>query len=108
MTNSNTDDTTSPSSATHASEPVSSLSADIEQILQALELDVADDNADQDVGPLLRQLERADSIGQNVEGRMDAILDSLDRLLSTLQDDQTTDVKADNTGSQRADNIPGR
>ncbi|KAI0299914.1 hypothetical protein BC826DRAFT_994090, partial [Russula brevipes] len=103
-----TDDTTSPSSATHVSEPVSSLSADIEQILQVLEQDIADDDADQDVGPLLRQLERADSIGQNVEGRMDAILDSLDRLLSTLQDDQTTDVKADNTGSQRADNIPGR
>ncbi|KAI9510765.1 hypothetical protein F5148DRAFT_1281534 [Russula earlei] len=95
MTGSNTDNTTSLSSTTDALEPSSSLSSDIGQIFQLLGHDVPDDVADQDVGTLLRQLERAHTIGQNVEDRIDAVLGQLDHLLSTLQRDgrsHTVDV----------------
>lgn len=81
------DATTSPSSVNRPSETAASLSDDIENIRLLLSQDVPEDAADQDIEALLQQLERADSIGQNVEGRMDAILETLDGLLGTLQPD---------------------
>jgi len=109
MTGSNSDKTTSLSSTTNASDPVSSLSGDIELIVQLLGHDVPDDIADQDIGTLLRQLEQADTIGQNVEERIDAVLSRLDSLLSTLQPEgeaQIVDVQA-GSRPQEADNDQG-
>jgi hypothetical protein len=79
--------TTSVSSLTDVSEQTSSLSNDIEHISRILAQDIPDDAADQDLATFLQQLERADTIGQNVEGRIDTILDKLDHLLGTLQQD---------------------
>lgn len=110
MTSSNLDNATSLSSATDASDPLSSLSGDVEHIFQLLGHDVPDDIADQDIETLLQQLERADSIGQDVEGRVDAVLERLDHLLSTLQHDgepQAIDAQAGKTESKKADD-PGR
>lgn len=110
MTSSNLDNATSLSSATDASDPLSSLSGDVEHIFQLLGHDVPDDIADQDIETLLQQLERADSIGQDVEGRVDAVLERLDHLLSTLQHDgepQAVDAQAGKTESKKADD-PGR
>jgi hypothetical protein len=87
MSGSNTNTTTSLSSLTDVSQEKSSLSSDIEHISRLLAQDIPDDAADQDIATLLQQLERADSIGQNVEGRIDVILDKLDHLLGTLQHD---------------------
>jgi hypothetical protein len=113
MTGPNSDNATShPSTTTtNASEPLSSLSGDIEQILELLGHDVPDDVADQDIETLLQQLEQADSIGQNVEGRIDAILSRLDHLLSTLQPEgepQVVDAQAVDIQPQKADKDPGR
>ena len=110
MTDSNSDNTTTSSSTTNTSEPVSSLSGDIELIVQLLGHDVPDDIADQDIETLLRQLEQADTIGQNVEERIDAVLSKLDGLLSTLQpggEPQIVDVQADSTRPQEADKDQG-
>lgn len=110
MTGSNTDNTTSPSSTADTSEPLSSLSGDIQHMFQLLGHDVPDDVADQDIETFLRQLERADSIGQNVEGRIDVVLDRLDHLLSTLQHDgerQTVDAQVGKAESEKADKDPG-
>lgn len=103
MTSSNLDNTASHSSATDASDPLSSLSGDVEHIFRH---DVPDDVADQDIETLLQQLERADSVGQDVEGRIDAVLASLDHLLSTLQPDrepEAVDAQAGKAESQNAD-----
>lgn len=110
MTSSDLDNMTSLSSATDASDPLSSLSGDVGHIFQLLGHDVPDDIADQDVETLLQQLERADSIGQDVEGKVDAVLARLDHLLSTLQNDgePPVDAQADKTLPQKADNEPGR
>jgi len=108
MTGSNTDNTTP---AIVTSELVSSLPSEIEQIFQLLGHGVPDDVADQDVGTLLLQLERADSIGQNVEERVDGVLDRLDQLLSTLQHDeesQAVDVQGGETELQSVGKDPGR
>jgi hypothetical protein len=102
MTGSKTD-STALSSTTNAPEPVSSLSGDIELILQLLGHDVPDDIADQDIATLLRQLDQAETIGQNVEERIDAVLSRLDTLLSTLQPEgepQIVDVQACSTRPQ--------
>ena len=104
-------DTTSPSSVNGPSEPVSSLSDDIENIRLLLSQDIPEDAADQDIGALLQQLERADSVGQNVEGRMDAILKKLDSLLGTLQPDEsprTVDAQGGATTPQEAGQDLGR
>ena len=106
MTSSNLDNTASHSSATDASDPLSSLSGDVEHIFGLLGHDVPDDVADQDIETLLQQLERADSVGQDVEGRIDAVLASLDHLLSTLQPDrepEAVDAQAGKAESQNAD-----
>jgi len=90
---------------------VSSLSDDIEHIRWLLSQDIPEDAADQDIEALLQQLERADSIGQNVEGRIDAILETLDSLLGTLQPDggpQSVDAQGGATTPQRADQDLGR
>ena len=111
MTGSNSDNTTSLSSTTNASEPVSSLSGDIDLIVQLLGHDVPDDIADQDIETLLRQLEQADTIGQNVEERIDAVLSRLDNLLSTLQPEgepQIVDEQAGGTRPQEADKDQAR
>ena len=112
MTNSNSDNATSHPSVANGSEPLFSLSGDIEHIRQLLEQDVPDDVADQDIEALLQQLEHADSIGQSVEGKLDAVLSRLDHLLSTLQPEggsQTANAQADDTRSQKqeADKDPG-
>ena len=110
MTSSNLDNTTSLSSTTDASDPLSSLSGDVEHIFRLLGHDVPDDIADQDIGTLLQQLERADSIGQDVEGRIDGVLARLDHLLSILQHDgepQAVDAQAGKTEPQKADKDPG-
>ncbi|KAH9980604.1 hypothetical protein BJV74DRAFT_855951 [Russula compacta] len=109
MTSSNTNNTTSPSSATDTSDPLSSPSGDIQHIFQLLGHDVPDDVADQHIETFLRQLERADSVSQNVEGRIDAVLDRLDHLLSTLQpgERQTVDAQVGKAGSEKADKDPG-
>jgi hypothetical protein len=110
MSDSKTHTTTSNSSLTDVSEQEqqnSSLSNDIEHISQLLTRDFPDDDAaDQDITTLLQQLERADSIGQKVEGKIDAILDKLDHLLGTLQrdgDSRTVDsnVQVGMTTSQK-------
>jgi len=111
MTDSNSNNTTSLSSATTSSETGSSLSGDIEKIFELLGHDIPDDVADQDIGTLLRQLEQADSIGQNVEGRIDAVLGKLDHLLATLQPEgepQIVDAQAGHSRAQKADKDPGR
>jgi hypothetical protein len=111
MTSSNSDNTTSPSSVTDASDLLSSLSRDVEHVFELLAHDVPDDVADQDIGTLLQQLDRADSIGQDVEGKVDAVLARLDHLLSTLQHDgepQAVDAQAGKTGSQGTDKDRGR
>lgn len=111
MTSSNSDNTTSVSSATDASEPLSSLSGDIERIFELLGHDVPDDVADQDIGTLLQQLDRADVIGQDVEGKVDAVLARLDQLLSTLQhegESEAVDAQAGKTGPQETDKDRGR
>lgn len=76
-----------------------------------LEHDVPDDVADQDIETLLQQLDQADSIGQNVEGKIDAVLSRLDHLLSALQpegESQIADEQAGDSGPQKADKDPGR
>ena len=112
MTSSNPDEATSPSSVTDASDLLSSpLSGDIEPVFEFLEHDVPDDVADQDIGTLLQQLDRADSIGQDVEGKVDAVLARLDHLLSTLQHDgepQAVDAQPGKTGPQEMDKDRGR
>lgn len=111
MTDSDSENTTTSSSTTNASEPVSSLSGDIELIVQLLGHDVPDDIADQDIETLLRQLDQADTIGQNVEERIDAVLSRLDGLLSILQpggEPQIVDVQAGSTRPQEADKDQGR
>jgi len=111
MTSSNSDNTTSPSSVTDASDLLSSLSGDVEHVFELLAHDVPDDVADQDIGTLLQQLDRADSIGQDVEGKVDAVLARLDHLLSTLQHDeepQAVDAQAGKTGPQGTDKDRGR
>jgi hypothetical protein len=111
MTNSKSDNTTSPSSVTDASDLLSSLSGDVEHAFELLGHDVPDDVADQDIGTLLQQLDRADSIGQDVEGKVDAILARLDHLLSTLQHDgepQAVDAQAGKTAPQEMDKDQGR
>jgi hypothetical protein len=111
MTSSNSDNTTSPSSVTDASNLLSSLSGDVEHLSELLGHDVSDDVADQDIGTLLQQLDRADSIGQDVEGKVDAVLARLDHLLSTLQHDggsQAVDAQADKNGPQETDKDQGR
>ena len=110
MTGSNPDNTTL-SSTTNAPEPVSSLSGDIELIVQLLGHDVPDDIADQDIATLLRQLDQAETIGQNVEERIDAVLSRLDNLLSTLRPEgepQIVDVQVGSTRPQEADKDQGR
>lgn len=87
MSDTTTDATTTSLPVNGPSEPVSHLSDDIENIRWLLSQEIPEDAADQEIGALLQQLERADSIGQNVEGRMDAILETLDSLLGTLQPD---------------------
>jgi hypothetical protein len=109
MTSSNSDNTTSPSSVTDTSDPLSTLSGDVEHAFDSLH-DVPDDVADQDIGTLLQQLDRADTIGQDVEGKVDAVLARLDHLLSTLQHDgepQAVDAQAGKTGPQETDNDRG-
>ena len=111
MNGSNSDNATSHSPTTNASEPLSPLSGDIEHILQVLEHDVPGDVTDQDIETLLQQLDQADSIGQNVEGKIDAVLSRLDHLLSTLQpegESQIADEQAGDSGPQKADEDPGR
>ena len=111
MTSSSSDNTTSVSSATNASEPLSSLSGDIEHIFELLGHDVPDDVADQDIGTLIQQLDRADIIGQDVEGKVDAVLARLDHLLSTLQHEgepDAVDAQADKIGLQETDKDRGR
>jgi hypothetical protein len=111
MNGSNSDNATSHSSTTNVSEPLSSLSGDIEHILQVLEHDVPDDVTDQDIEALLQQLDQANSIGQNVEGKIDAVLSRLDHLLATLQpegESRTVDEQAGDSGPQKADKDPGR
>jgi hypothetical protein len=111
MTSSNSDNTTSPSSVTDTSDLLSSISGDVEHVFDLLH-DVPDDVADQDIGTLLRQLDRADSIGQDVEGKVDAVLARLDHLLSTLQHDgepepQAVDAQAGKTRRQETDKDRG-
>jgi hypothetical protein len=111
MNGSNSDNAASHSSTTNTSEPLSSLSGDIEHILQVLEHDVPDDVTDQDIEALLQQLDQANSIGQNVEGKIDAVLSRLDHLLATLQpegESRTVDEQAGDSGPQKADKDPGR
>jgi hypothetical protein len=111
MSGSKTATTTSVSSLTDVSEQRSSLSNDIEHISQLLAQDIPDDAADEEIANLLLQLERADSIGQNVEGRIDAILDKLDHLLGTLQhdgDSQIVDTEVGMTAPQKLGNGPAR
>lgn len=111
MTSSNSDNTTSPSSVTDTSDILSSLSGDVEHVFESLGRDVPDDVADQDIETLLQQLDRADSIGQDVEGKVDLILARLDHLLSTLQHDgepQAVDAQAGKTGPQETDKDRGR
>jgi hypothetical protein len=108
---SNSDNTTSPSSVTDASDLLSSLSGDAEHLVEFLGHDVPDDVADQDIGTLLQQLDRADSIGQDVEGKVDAVLARLDHLLSALQHDeepQVADAQASRTGAQDSDKVQGQ
>jgi hypothetical protein len=110
MTSSNSDKT-SPSSVTDASDLLSSISGDVEHVFELLGHDVPDDVADQDIETLLQQLDRADSIGQDVEGKVDAVLARLDQLLSTLQHDeepQPVDAQAGKTGPQETDKDQGR
>lgn len=105
MTGSNSDNATLSSTA-NAPEPVSSLSGDIELIVQLLGHDIPDDIADQDIATLLRQLDQAETIGQNVEERIDVVLSRLDNLLSTLQPEgepQISDAQAGSTQPQGAD-----
>ncbi|KAI0297613.1 hypothetical protein B0F90DRAFT_1819203 [Multifurca ochricompacta] len=100
---SNTSTTTSLPFVNGSTEPVSD---NIEHIRELLALNIPDVDADQDVGTLLRQLESADSVGQNVEGRIDVILERLDLLLRTLQQDgdpQTAAAEIGTTGLQKAD-----
>jgi hypothetical protein len=105
MTSSNLGNSTSPSDA---SDPLSSLSGDVERIFELLGHDVPDDIADQDIGTLLQQLEQADSIGQDVEGKIDAVLARLDYLLSTLQHDGEPQAADAQAGPQTAEKDPGR
>jgi hypothetical protein len=110
LTSSNSDNTTSPSSVTD-SDLLSSFSGDVEHVFELLGHDVPDDVADQDIETLLQQLDRADSIGQDIEGKVDAVLARLDHLLSTLQHDgepQAVDAQAGNTGPQETDKDQGR
>lgn len=110
MTSSNSDKT-SPSSVTDASDLLSSISGDVKHVFELLGDDVLDDVADQDIETLLQQLDRADSIGQDVEGKVDAVLARLDQLLSTLQHDeepQPVDAQAGKTGRQETDKDQGR
>ena|SRR6267154_1654360 len=111
MTSSNSDNATSLSSVADAPDLSSSLSGDVEHIFELLGHDVPDDVADQDIGTLLQQLDRADSIGQDVEEKVDAVLARLDHLLSALQHDgepQAVDAQADKTESQETGKDQGR
>lgn len=111
MTSSNSDNTTSPSSITDASDPLASLSGDVEHVFKLLGHDIPDDVADQDIETLLQQLDRADSIGQDVEGKVDAVIARLDHLLSALQHDgepQAVDAQVGKTGAQETDKDQGQ
>ncbi|KAI0309318.1 hypothetical protein OF83DRAFT_1072213 [Amylostereum chailletii] len=49
--------------------------------------DKDDSAADLDITSLLRQLEQADGIGRDVEGRIDAVLEQLDGILGSFGED---------------------
>lgn len=83
-----TDVTTSPSSVNGSSEPVSSISDDLEHIRSLLSQDFPEDAADQDIAALLQHLDRIDSIGNEMEGRIDAVLEKLDNILDAPQPDR--------------------
>ena len=107
----NTDATTSPSSVNGLTESLSSLSDDLEHLRSLLAHDIPGDAADQEIGALLQELERADSIGENVEERIDGILETLDTLLVTLQPDgdpQTVEAQGGATAPQGTGNDLGR
>lgn len=83
-----TDVTTSPSSVNGSSEPVSSISDDLDYIRSFLSQDFPEDAADQDIAALLQHLDRIDSIGNEIEGRIDAVLEKLDSILDAPQPDR--------------------
>jgi hypothetical protein len=99
-----TDVTTSPSSANGSSEPASSLPDDLEHIRSFLSQDFPEDAADQDIAALLQHLDRIDSIGNEIEGRIDAVLEKLDSILDTPQPDggpQTVEAQGGPTTAER-------
>jgi hypothetical protein len=103
-TTTTTDVTTSPSSVNGSSEPVSSLSDGIEQMRSFLSQDIPEDATDQDIAALLQHMDRVDSIGLDVEGKIDAVLGKLDSLLGTLQPDtslQTVEAQGGPATPQR-------
>jgi hypothetical protein len=78
----------------------------LEHIRSFLSQDFPEDAADQDIAALLQHLDRIDSIGNDVEGRIDAVLEKLDSLLGTLQPDtspQTVEAQGGSTTPQRED-----
>ncbi|KAF8262222.1 hypothetical protein EI94DRAFT_1744058 [Lactarius quietus] len=98
-----TDATTSRSSVNGSSEPVSSLFDEIEHMHSLLSQDIPEDTADQDIAALLQHLDRIDSISDEVEGRIDAVLEKLDSILSTPQPDrgtQTVEAQVDSTTAE--------
>lgn len=55
-----------------------------------LSQDIPEDATDQDITALLQHMDRVDSIGLDVEGKIDAVLEKLDSLLGTLQQPDTS------------------
>jgi hypothetical protein len=97
-----TDLTTSPSSVNGSSEPASSLPIDLEHIRSFLSQDFPEDAADQDIAALLQHLDRIDSIGNEIEGRIDAVLEKLDSIIDTPQPDpQTVEAQGGSTTAER-------
>ena len=71
-----------------------------------LSQDIPEDATDQDITALLQHMDRVDSIGLDVEGKIDAVLEKLDSLLGTLQQPdtspQTVEAQGGPTTPQRA------
>ena len=63
----------------------SSLEDDISALRRFLAQETPDETADQDLATLIRQLEQAEGIGRDVEGKVDLLLENLDKILEALE-----------------------
>jgi len=80
----------SPTTTSHTA-PSSQIEADIALLRSFVSQDVPDDSADANVAELLEELESADGIAQGLETRMDDILQNLDALIQSFEQNRVSE-----------------